>query len=479
MMGIFTRRDFLRTGCCTAAGAAAAATISRLGLMNVFAQSSTPYQALVCIFLFGGNDGNNTIIPYDSAGYLNYASLRSQLAIPQSQLLPIQPASQSLPFALHPTLTEVRNLFNSGQIGFVVNAGVLPQPTTQAQYLNNQVQIPINLFSHQDQQAQMQTDTLQYLGLPTVGWGGLVADQMQEIYGGTFPITISLDGVNVFAEGLVAQPLQTAGNPTQGLTGFSNSSADQARLAAFQSLLSFQDGPTLMQQAATTTATALQNASALAAALATGSKIKVKFTTSPLGTQLSQVAQILQVRGALGLSRQIFFVGVGGFDTHTAQIENQHRLLLDFDENIAAFWTALTDLTLTEQVVTFTLSDFARTLEPNSTAGSDHGWGNHHMVMGGPVVGGDFYGTWPTLALGGPSDATQQGRWIPTTSLDQYGATLAQWFGVPAAALPTIFPYLNNFAPNQTLAFLPAPQQPALKKGGAGNAGAGRTAPRS
>ena len=460
-MGYFTRRDFLRTGCCTAAGAAAA-SISRLGLMNAFAQGSD-YKALVCIYLFGGNDGNNTIVPYDTAGYANYHSLRSLLALPQAQLLPIQPPSQTLPFSLHPALTEVQSLFNSGQAAFVINTGVLPQPTTQTQYMNNQVPIPVNLFSHQDQQNQMQSDTLQYVGLPTVGWGGLVADQMQAIYGGNFPITISLDGVNVFAEGLVAQSLQASGNPTQSLTGFSGSQQDAARMAAFQALLSFQDGPTLMQQASTTTSNALQNASTLAAALATGSSLKIKFPKSALGGQIGQVAQILQVRSALGLSRQIFFIGAGGFDTHTNQLLNQHGLLADLNACLTAFNTALQDMGIAQQVVTFTLSDFARTFEPNSTHGSDHGWGNHHLVMGGPVVGGDFYGTWPTLALSGPDDATQQGRWIPTTSLDQYGATIAQWFGVPPSALPAIFPYLNNFSP-QTLGFLPAPQQPVRKR---------------
>lgn len=463
----FTRRDFLRTGCCTAAGLGAA-SFSRLGLMNALAQG-TDYKALVCIFLFGGNDGNNTIIPYDTAGYANYRSLRANLALPQGGLLPIAPPSQGEPFAFHPKLTNVQRLFNSGQLACVVNTGVLPQPTTQAQYQNQQVPIPINLFSHSDQQNQMQSDTLQYVGLPKIGWGGLVADQIQAIYGGKFPVTISLDGVNVFAEGLVAQSLQTSGNPTQGLSGFSSSAQDNVRLSAFQSLLTFQDGTTLMQQASTTTANALQNAQGLAAALATGSALKVKFPKSLLGGQVSKVAQILQVRSALGLSRQIFFIAGGGFDTHQNQVVGQSKLLQDLNDCLGAFYTALQDLGLTQQIVTFTLSDFARTFQPNSTNGSDHGWGNHHLVMGGPVAGGDFYGTWPIQALGGPSDATQQGRWIPTTSLDQYAATLAQWFGVPPAALPSIFPHLNNFS-SPTLGFLPAPQ--ALRNApGVGRAG--------
>lgn len=448
-----TRRGFLRTTCCTAAAAGmATSSLNRLGLMSAYAQG-TEYKALVCIFMFGGNDANNMIIPYDTSGYANYSQIRAILALPQSTLLPIQPKSQSLPFAFHPVLAGSQNLFNGGQLAAVVNTGVLPQPTTQAQYLNGQVSIPANLFSHPDQQNQMQTDTLKYTNFPTVGWGGLIADQIQAMYGGNFPILISLAGVNVFAQGLVALPFQTTGNPTLALSGFSSSAADTARLAAFQSLLTFGDGLTLIQAASSTTTTAVQNVQTLAAALATGTPLKTQFPSTPFGTQLQQVAQIIQVRAALGLSRQIFFVSREGFDTHSDQLPLQSGLLLDLDESLSAFYQATVELGIPQQVLTFTMSDFARTLQPDSTSGSDHGWGGHNLVMGGAVAGGDFYGTWPTLALGGPNDATNQGRWIPTTSLDQYGATLAQWFGVPTSALPSIFPNLQNFS-NQTLGFV-------------------------
>jgi uncharacterized protein (DUF1501 family) len=450
-----TRRGFLRTTCCTAAAAGMAASgLNRLGLMSAYAQG-TDYKALVCIFLFGGNDANNMIIPYDNSSYTNYAKLRAILGLPQNTLLPIQPKSQALPYAFHPQLIGTQSLFTGGQVAAVVNTGVLPQPTTQAQYLNGQVDIPTNLFSHPDQQQQMQTDVLNYTALPHVGWGGRVADQIHAIYGGNFPITISLAGVNVFAQGLVALPFQAGTGPLPSLTGYSSSAADTARMAAFQSLLTFEDGLTLIQAASTNTSNALQNVQTLAAALAGGTPLKTKFPSNSLAAQLQQVAQIIQVRSALGLSRQIFFVSLFGFDTHSAQLATQSGLLLDLDQSLSAFYQATVELGIPQQVTAFTMSDFARTLQPSSTSGSDHAWGGHHLVMGGAVAGGDFYGAWPTLALGGPNDATGQGRWIPTTSLDQYGATLAQWFGVPASSLPSVFPNLPNFA-NQTLGFLPA-----------------------
>jgi uncharacterized protein (DUF1501 family) len=450
----FTRRDFLRTTCCTAAMGAAAASIKRLGLVNAYAQGPD-YKALVCIFLFGGNDANNMIIPYDTSGYANYAQIRGPIALPQNTLLPVQPKSQSLPFAFHPALLGTQGLFTGGQLAAVINNGVLPQPTTRAQFLSGQVNIPANLFSHPDQQQQMQTDVLHYSDSSRIGWGGKIADKIQAIYGGNFPVTVSLAGINVFAEGLIAKPFQTGTNPTLSLAGFSSSAADQARLAAFQSLLTFEDGLTLIQAANTTTSSALQNVQILAAALASGSPLKTTFPTSLLGAQLQLVAQIINVRAALGLSRQIFFVSLSGFDTHSAQLATQSGLLLELDQSLSAFYQATVELGISQEVLAFTMSDFARTLQPSSTSGSDHGWGSHHLVMGGAVAGRDFYGAWPTLGLGGPDDATQQGRWIPSTSLDQYGATLAQWFGVPSAALPSIFPNLQNFS-NQTLGFLAA-----------------------
>jgi len=450
-----SRRGFLRTTCCTAAAGVAAASFSRLGLVNALAQSSQDYKALVCIFLFGGNDANNLIVPLGSADYANYASIRAALALPQGQLLPVTPKSLSEPYGFHPKLVEVQNLFTGGQLGLLVNAGTLVQPTTRDQYLQGQATVPVNLFSHADQQQQMQTATLNTFA--DVGWGGRLADKIESIYGGNFPVMISLAGSNVFAEGLVVRCIESSGNPTTPLSGFSGSDEDNARMAALQSLLTFDTGLSLIQAASTTTTNAIQDGKTLAAALAQGTKLNTQFPQSSLGGQLQQVAQIIQVRAALGLPRQIFFVSSGGFDTHSDQLDQQNSLYQDLSQSMNAFYQATLEIGVGPQVTTFTLSDFGRTFQPDSTSGTDHAWGSHHLMMGGAIAGGDFYGTFPTQALGGPDDATNQGRWIPTTSLDQYGATLAQWFGVQPSDLPSIFPNLANFQ-NQTLNFIGAAQ---------------------
>lgn len=442
-MGKWNRRDFLRTTCCSAAAGFAAASFSRFGLVNALAQSAPDYKALVCIFLFGGNDSNNMVIPYDSAGYNAYKSARGGLALAQGSLLPITPASIGSPFAFHPRFTGLQSLFNNKQLAVLANVGTLVQPTTAAQFRNGGVALPMNLFSHSDQEAQMQTAILDKTA--DTGWAGRTADKIQSIYGGNFPIIISLAGTNIFCEGVAAQAIQSNGNPTQLLNGFGASNDSNARLSALQSLLTFDTGLSLIQAASTTTGNAIQNGQTLATALASGTPLATQFpTNSYFASQLQQVAKIIQVRSALGLQRQIFFVSMGGFDTHSGQLPQQDSLFNDLNQSLSAFYQATVELGVASNVTTFTLSDFGRTYSPNSD-GSDHAWGSHHIIMGGAVKGGDFYGTFPTLAVNGPDDATGQGRWVPTTSLDQYASTLAAWFGVAAADLPSIFPNLANF----------------------------------
>jgi uncharacterized protein (DUF1501 family) len=448
-----SRRAFLHKTCCTAAAGVAAANFSRLGLINSMAQTNQDYKALVCVFLFGGNDANNLIVPLSSNDYANYAKIRAGLALGQGSLLPVTPPSIGSPFGFHPKLAEVQSLFNQGQLALLANVGTLIRPTTRDQYLRGQVAVPENLYSHSDQQQQMQTATLDKFA--EVGWGGRLADKIQSIYGGNFPVVISLAGSNVFAEGLVVRPIESSGDPTRLLVGFYGSGEDNARLAALQNLLTFDTGLSLIQSASTTTSNAVQDSQTLAAALAQGTPLATPFPSTNLGSQLKQVARVIQVRSALGLSRQIFFVSIDGFDTHEGQLSQQDNLYQNLSQSMNAFYQATLEIGVAPQVTTFTMSDFGRTFQPDSTAGTDHAWGSHHLIAGGAVAGGDFYGTFPTQVLSGPDDATDEGRWIPTTSLDQYGATLAQWFGVQPADLPSIFPNLPNFT-NPTLNFVGA-----------------------
>lgn len=447
----FSRRDFLKRTCCTAAAGMAAASFNRFGLVNALAQSAQDYKALVCVFMFGGNDSNNMVVPLSSSGYSAYQQTRSVLALPQGSLLPIAPPSAGA-FGFHPMFKEMQPLFNQKHLAVLANVGTLVAPTTRAQFQKGQTSLPQNLFSHEDQQAQMQTAALD--GNGQTGWAGRTADKIQTIYGGTFPVIISLAGTNIFCEGLSARSIESSGDPTKLLSGFSSSAESQSRLSALQSLLTFDTGVSLIQAASTTTSNALQDSNALANALASAPALVTAFPgNNGLASQLKQVAQIISVRSALGLQRQIFFVSIGGFDTHSDQLNAQNSLYTQVSQAMNAFYQATVEIGAAADVTTFSLSDFSRTYVPDSTSGTDHAWGSHHLIMGGAVHGGDFYGTFPNLTPGGPDDATNQGRWIPTTSLDQYAGTLANWFGVPTADLPTIFPNLPNFS-NQLLNFV-------------------------
>jgi len=446
-----TRRDFMRLACCSAAGASLVSGLSKFGLVSALAQGTTDYKALVCIFLFGGNDANNMVVPVDSR-YAAYQQARSTLALPQAQLLPLQTGSQAN-YGLHPNMPELQGLFNNQKnLAILANVGTLVQPTTQQAYQAFQ-NLPENLYSHSDQQDQWQS--AQLMGTPNAGWAGRVADNVQSGLNSAaqFPPILSISGNTIFCTGDTTRPFTMNPGQTPGLQGFDSSAAAQARFMATQQLLTFDNGLSLVQSANSVTGAAVQYGVVLADALKNIPTLQTKFPDTYLSSQLKQVAQVIAARSALGMGRQIFFCSYGGFDTHSDQLTQHVELMSYLSQGMSAFYQAAQELGVANQVTTFTLSEFSRTLEPGTNGGTDHAWGSHQFILGGAVQGNSLYGTFPTLALGGPDDADQNGRWIPTTALDQYAATLASWFGVSDANLPSIFPNLKNF-PTSKLAFM-------------------------
>jgi len=454
-----SRREFLRrSGCGALTAAALSSGIERFGLVQALAQGSS-YKALVCIFLGGGNDGNNMVVPLD--GYAAYSSVRqaSTLAIAENLLLPITPRSLGQTFGLHPSLSAVQPLFAEGKLAIVTNVGPLIQPLSKQDYLGG-AQRPYQLFSHSDQIAQWQTSLS--TGVSPTGWGGRVADTFP-INASGYPVITALAG-GVFTRGLLTSPLTVAPAPTAlnallALSGFTSAADDQARLSALNSLRTMDGGSLLAASANTIT----QQAAKLASDFTSDPVLSTTFPNTTLGNQLKQVAKLIKFNfnsGAPALARQIYFCSLGGFDTHQNQLATQVSLLTQVGDAMKAFYDATVELQVDSQVVAFTLSDFGRTFQPSGSGtivGTDHAWGNHHFVMGSSVVGGDFYGVpgplgdvFPSLQLNGPDDSdtgsNARGRWIPSTSVDQYAATLARWFGVDETNIDNIFPQLRNFS---------------------------------
>lgn len=457
-----SRRNFLKIGARSLAAVGAASVAGRLSQVSALAATACPtdYKALVCVFLFGGNDGNNTVVPVSISpqtnpvnSYANYAKLRGGLALTQSSLGMIN-TSKGDAYGLHPSLADLAGLYNNNKnVAVLANVGTLVNPLTLSQYKNQTVSIPANLFSHLDQQTEWQTSAAQ--GFATTGWGGRLADAMQDCNATQFPMVISVGGNVLFATGSQTNPATVTAGQVLGLQGFANNAASAARLTALQNLLKFDNGLTLVHASNAIATAGIDQAAVLNKALTGATTLTTTFPNTSLGQQMAQIAKIINVRSSLGVNRQIFFAYLSGFDTHDLELNDQGNGLLQVSQALSAFYNATVEMGVSRNVVTFTESDFGRTFQPSggATLGSDHAWGSHHFIIGDAVKGGDVYGTFPTHALNGPDDATGRGVWIPTTSLDQYGATLATWFGADPAKLGDVFPNLKNF-PGPLPAFL-------------------------
>ena len=425
-------------------GGASVLNLGSYKTMVALAQNGgSDYKALVCVFFFGGNDTNNLLVPIDNR-YTMYAGARQQLSITQGSLLPLT----GTPFGLHPSLSHIQSLFNQGHAAVITNMGPLIQPTTMSQYQAKAVDLPANLRSHPDQRNCMAT-ALRSSGFAP-GWGGRIADVLGQRPAGSLPMAMSLTGPTPFVNGV-----QSHGYYPGGTWNCSEGKWCSAIDTAVHQVGALQSNSALVQadQEILSGIEAMNNTYAKAIASASIPSVPALPNSNGLADELLQVARIMSIRNALQASRQIFIVGLGGFDTHSNQLGSQGPLLQGFDQAIGIFWNVLQEMNLADSVTTYTASEFSRTLQSNGGGGSDHGWGAHHVVIGGAVNGGQIYGTFPTLQCGGPDDIDINGVWLPSTSLNQYAATLAQWFGVPKTSMAQVLPDIVNF-PVQTLGFV-------------------------
>jgi uncharacterized protein (DUF1501 family) len=470
--GDLTRRQWLRHA---GAFGAALGTGSLAALAPLTAQAQSGYRALVCVFLYGGNDGANMVVPTDATRHGEYASIRQRLALPANRLVSLG----GVPFGLHPAMASLQAAWTNGDLAPVFNVGPLARPLTKAQYRSlpsSSPDVPDNLYSHSDQQNLWESSSASVL--TRTGWGGRASAAL-----GTALPVVSVGGNGRFGLSAVDVPLVLPGpGGVFGLQGMDGTWAPNvARRNAVQALHAASHGNTLLnqytgqQRAAFDMATqlgalvrirpgdpgAVAAIDAAFAPISTGNRIN-----TPIGRQLYQVAKLVHGNAVLGGSRQIFFASQGGYDTHGDQVVNnspwdgQHaRLLQALADAMACFYNAMQAIGMGNAVTLFTQSDFGRTFRPNNSLGTDHAWGNHQLVLGGAVQGGQTYGIFPSLQLGGPDDVGERswelhGRWIPTTSVDQYAATLLRWMGASEGQLDTVLPNLTNFGGARNIGFL-------------------------
>lgn len=452
-----SRRAFLRrSGQLAALGGTASYAMGLAGIGEAAAfNAGTDYKALVCVFMLGGNDYANTFIPYDQTNYNRYANIRDGIALSRASLtgsvlnpLVNQTLTDDITYALAPTMPRLKARFDEGVMAPLLNVGPLIQPLTKAQF-DAGAPRPAKLFSHNDQQSTWQSS--QPEGSVT-GWGGRMADLAQSANTNQMFTAISATGNSVFLSGDQAIPYQVGPNGAVIINGIRNGQifGNSAAGTALDTLLKQHTGHIFESDYANVNARSIEFGQFVNDALA-ASNVSTQFPTSGLGRQLQVVARLIASRQALNVQRQVFFVATGGFDNHDGLIGTHEALLGGIDSALDAFYSATVEMGIADKVTTFTASDFGRTLASNGD-GSDHGWGGHHFIVGGGVKGGQFYGTAPQVSLNS-DDQVGRGRLLPAVAVDEYSATLAQWFGVSPSELPSVSPNIGNFN-NPDLGFM-------------------------
>lgn len=442
-----SRRRLLYTGGRAALGAAA--LVSRLGMVSAFAAqgsgSGGDYKALVCIFLNGGNDAFNMVVPYEQSEYNYYAQVRPTVALPRANLLPVTPASAGTPFGLHPNLPELHALWTQNKLAVLCNVGTLLAPTSKNEYRTNPLMRPRSLFDHSTQQESWQGFN------EAIGWGNALGTIAQGLNNqARLPLLVNVTGGSAAYLAGTDPYITLLPGASLTLQGFSSSAQATARYNALRQLLGLGDNAALVNVVSDKTSRAIDDGKTASDALGTAN-IATVFPNTSLAKQLLQIAKIIKVRATLGQQRrQLFFASLGGFDTHATQNATQPGLMTTISQAMKAFYDATVELGVASNVTTFTLSEFGRTVQ-NSGDGTDHAWGSHALILGDSVQGGDFYGRYPSLILGGADDVDlgtgARGRILPTTSVDQYAATLAAWYGLTTSEIQAVVPNIFRFAP--------------------------------
>jgi len=439
----FTRRKFLNLSASTGMAAATMPLWASMLSEHAFAQNmnASSYKAVVLITLTGGNDGNNMVVPVGGNFYRQYAALRGAVALPQGSPLPLIGTGGSTlgPVGLHPSLASVAQRFNRKQALIIANAGPMVSDATKQQLLSDVSLQPELLFSHPAGKAQWQSSTT--AALPPTGWGGRIAD-LYAPSSGSLPPVLSASGSSLFSVGRTVQGVALQVGGTGGTVAIPTGLQSAIQSLTQEDMLSDN---LLISQVAHLRDAAMTQQVILNQAANYGTPPSSGFSGSVFGSGMKTIAQIINGRSTIGASRQIFYCEQGNYDNHQQQILGQATCLTDLDTNLDAFMNAIDEMGLADEVLICTHSDFNRTMQSNATLGTDHAWGNHQLILGGGIAGGQIIGTFPDFDLGGRCDLGTQGLWIPTTAVTQMTAGIGSWMGLNASQIAAVFPDLVNF----------------------------------